>query len=1125
MVPFKIMFPQKSIQPAFNTRIHSFILSFFHSLFISVLSFQLFPVPLDAQCLSNVECPKSISLQSLFQVYTISRGDSVEVTMILCFASNAPVDTTVDLSLSIPEGIDEAFVTGGDFSESGEGTANIEGTSDCIEVSLMLYADTSLTPGDLISIPVSVELPYGFCDLSDTAYSTVHLFVIDTENITCKCDSGEGDVNLTGNVLLSDVLDQFNGPGSPPCLSINGSLTVDIDNFALVGSEIILGPGSRIHVRPHSSLYLKANYIHGCDKLWDQISKAGAGMMYVIGNTVEDGQAGFGFVGPTTNITGIPVANFRHNFFNKNFVGISKTNFVDSEVIWETFSGNEFTCENETLLPTGLPIFPATIPVASKSFAGVYIVGQIGSTVNLSGLPNDELNHFHHLQNGIIADAANLIVRNTRFNNIPVNNDYRYTAQNKIGIGYGIHNTTGISQIGQGKSSATPSFDAVDIGIYCGAGNIDISENNMREMKTGVKIRGADGTHLNVSDNTIYCDDVGIDLLNVGVYLDITINQNKIVVDSALGAPNINKGIGINIRYTDEGLFRGEVNLNSISLFGRNSGIAAGLIESGRFWNNGINLNTSIAIAGIGLHGSKNANLYCNTIGGVSGAYDAGMNIGINVIKSLGCAYQCNTINSTSVGIRFSGVCSASTVPPYPETRMRGNSFVDHGYGFMMQSDALFGSFSNQSPHAHAGNTWSGDYEIDRAIHYGFPIQILNSLFQVKTGELPYYPYSDDSNNPIAPMPPTPNALGTGEWFQITDDGSPFGCPAECEQPATGPAPDSVGSFGLAIAQDSLSFTYEFDEAIKETLRRYLFRFLDDNPALINQDSALVQFYAAEEASSGVFTTIDRLKQAALTIDSSSEVQFLLWESAITARLDSIHVAEAEFPAEPDSSDIAAFGALQVAYISEIDSFINLQRQLFCTLLPYKIALIDSAWVLNDGIEPITHMQLNEQIVNQLYLEKAIWGNFNWTTIEKNNLDTIANQCPTLGGNAVFRARSMLDAAGYWEVYNDDSLCEISSSRPLVQIESRQKSKTNILIFPNPASDQINIRSTDPWAANTTILLTDILGNQILCQTVSELTDQIGLLKLPLSTLLPGLYFVQIQVQGDTRISKKIIKI
>ncbi|MBK8966673.1 MAG: T9SS type A sorting domain-containing protein [Lewinellaceae bacterium] len=987
------------------------------------------------------------------------------------------------------------------------------------------YADTSLTPGEVISIPVSVGLPYGFCDLSDTAYSTVRLFVIDLADSECACPTVDGNVNLKGNKLLSDVMTFFGGPGSPPCIYINGTLTVDIPSFYITESELILGPGSQIHVRPNSSLYLKDNYIHGCDKLWNTISKAGAGALYVTDNRIEDGQAGFQFIGPTDDDNGIPVATFRNNFFNKNFVGISKTNFVESEVIWETFSGNEFTCENETLLPTGLPVFPATIPVASMAFAGVYIVGQ-GNTANLSGLPGDNLNHFHHLQNGLIADAANLIVRNTKFNNIPVNTDYLYTTQNKIGIGYGIHNTAGVLQIGQGKSSATPSFDAVDIGIYCGAGNIDIAENNMREMKTGVKIRGATGTHLNVSDNTIYCDDFGVDLLNTGVYQHITINQNKIVVDTAIGSPNVNKGIGINIRYTDEALFRGEVNLNSISLHGRNFGIAAGIIESGRFWNNVINLHTSVAVAGIGLNGSKNADVYCNTIGGVSGAYDAGKNVGINVIKSLGCAYQCNTINSTSVGIRFSGVCSASTVSPYPETRMRGNSFVDHGYGFMMQSDALFGSFGNQSPHAHAGNTWSGDYEVDRAIHYGTQDQIYYSKFRVHIDDLPYYPLSDDSNNPNAPMPPTPNAPSF-IWFEVMDDSNPFGCPAECEQPTAGSVPDSIGAFGLAIAQDSLSLTTEFDEAMKETLRRYLFRFLDDNPSLISQDAALEEFYSTEEASNtGVFTTIDRLKEAALTIDSSSEVQLLLWESAIAGRLDSIRVAGEAFPSEPDSSDIAEFGALQVVYIAEIDSFIRLQQQLFCSLLPDKISRLDSAWVLNDGIEAITQMQLNEQIVNQLYLEKAVWGNFNWTISEKNNLDTIANQCPTLGGDAVFRARTMLDAAGYWEFYNDDSLCQISSSRPVVQMASPQNQTGRISIFPNPATDRIVIQSTEPWAEQAIILITDMVGNQLIQRQGREVLDSSGQGIISLSGLPPGLYFVHVLVQGkNSPVSKKIVKI
>lgn len=958
---------------------------------------------LSAQCYpTNTNCSNAVRLQSLSDFYTASLGDTIEIPLMLYFTADSEVDTAVELKLEMPESMPEiAVIAGSDFSEHGENITAVVGTTGVVPLTAYIRVDATASAGDIISIPVVVDVPSEFCNESDSASSTIHLYLVDAHNSTCLCENEEDNLSISGNVNLSVAIQKglFGFPVTvPPCISINGTLTVDVANFQISNCEIILGPAARIFVRPNSSLTLRNNYIHGCDYLWHSIAKSGSGTLLAEDNRIEDGLFALQFVGPgfTSNL---PVARISNNTFNKNFISVSKGSNIGAEINFQAFSGNEFTCEDETLLPSPNPSlsFP---PASSKSFAGVYLVVQ-GNTANLSGLPSAVKNYFHHLQNGIIADGTNVIIKNARFSHIPVNNDY---ANNVFGIGYGIYNTGGIIQAGEGKFSAIPSFKSVNTGIYVGGAgillpsgptSININSNHMEEVKTGIEVGGVLQTpSLNIFSNSIYCDYFGIDLYNTGWFSNVNVTDNRIFVDNlTIDQLSAQKGIGIKISNPELLPLDGRIESNAIHLYEKNYGIYASLTYGGAIRQNIINMYDPTTIAGIRLDAAQSGDVSCNFVHGASTDYEPGKHIGIDVGNSLGMSYQCNKIDTTYTGFRFSGACSSSPFP-VTETDIRGNTFRQHGYGFQMQPDALFGSMTNQNVQAHKGNSWSGDYSIDKSIHYGFPDNIFYSKFRIHTDDLPFYPYSDDSNNPNLPAPPTPNAPNF-IWFEVMNDGSPYNCGQECPQPLTGPDPDSISSFGLAIVQDSLDFTSGFDESIKETLKRNLYRILDDYPALLNQNSALQQFYSNESASvTGTLTTIDRLKYAAISIDSASKAQLLFWEAAIQDNLDSISVAEDELSPEPDSVEIANFEDIRTTYLIEIDSLLELQRQLSCSDWSSKIALIDSALVLNSGIQAITDIVSNEKKVNQLYLEKVFFGNFDFTSDEENRLDSIANQCP-----------------------------------------------------------------------------------------------------------------------------------
>lgn len=644
----------------------------------------------------------------------------------------------------------------------------------------------------------------------------------------------------------------------------------------------------------------------------------------------------------------------------------------------------------------------------------------------------------------------------------------------------------------------------------------------MDDVGTGIRIQTSGSIpSLVVEQNTINNSNaIGISLVNADAKKH-SVSSNIITVVGPYGK-------GIEFMNLVETPVNGNIEWNDIDLYGKNYGIDMNLSEGGIIRENNINLHSDQDFSGVHLTGVTSGSFNCNRITGVSSTYDPGsdQSIAFDINNSTGVEYRCNYLDETSIGFRYTGL-NVQSSSSLLQTDVTGNSINSHGYGFMMQSDALFGSFTSQNVMAHKGNTWDGDYGNDKAIHFGLMDQVSLSRFKVHTNNLPYYPHSVDQNNPEAPAPPLPNAPGV-TWFEVINDGNPYACSQQdCPQEQiTENDPDSIGVLGLAIARDSLDFTSEFDEALTWALKRCLYRILDDYPTLQYQDSSLLQFYTdVANSSIGAFTAVDHLKKAILSVDTSVSAQIILWNQEIENRLDSIRAAEEEFPAEPDSSDIELLAALQGAYLIEIDSFANLQQKLRCTEWSSKIELVDSASVLNAGIQPVTQMEINEQVVNQVYFDKTFFGQFNLAAGEIDQLDTIAYQCPTLGGRAVFSARGILAASGQFGYYDDDSLCQAATSRYFYPPAYSKNTESNaVTVFPNPATDLITIQLKGlKKGGMAEIDISGILGYNMIRRFAVNRYNDPELIEVPLAGIPPGIYLVRVYVEDKIFGSKKFI--
>jgi hypothetical protein len=131
----------------------------------------------------------------------------------------------------------------------------------------------------------------------------------------------------------------------------------------------------------------------------------------------------------------------------------------------------------------------------------------------------------------------------------------------------------------------------------------------------------------------------------------------------------------------------------------------------------------------------------------------------------------------------------------------------------------------------------------------------------------------------------------------------------------------------------------------------------------------------------------------------------------------------------------------------------------------------------------------------------------------------IAEQCPTQGGPAVYRARTIV--AFFNDTLNFDDACIQVSSNRNSHTASQDKVIPEITIIPNPAMNKISIELSDRFSGVCRVQIINALGSDVLSEYRNCNQKSIS---VNTSSLLPGVYTVKVQIlENLTGISKLII--
>jgi hypothetical protein len=131
--------------------------------------------------------------------------------------------------------------------------------------------------------------------------------------------------------------------------------------------------------------------------------------------------------------------------------------------------------------------------------------------------------------------------------------------------------------------------------------------------------------------------------------------------------------------------------------------------------------------------------------------------------------------------------------------------------------------------------------------------------------------------------------------------------------------------------------------------------------------------------------------------------------------------------------------------------------------------------------------------------------------------ETVANQCPAAGAEAVFRARAMLALVNDSIVYDDDMACLQVGIYRETAIETDY---FDFELIPNPAGDRVTLKINNAQEGFCHINILNILGNKVLetkvdCQQLEHIINT--------NSLQPGMYFVDVEFEQKQIVKKLLI--
>ena len=451
---------------------------------------------------------------------------------------------------------------------------------------------------------------------------------------------------------------------------------------------------------------------------------------------------------------------------------------------------------------------------------------------------------------------------------------------------------------------------------------------------------------------------------------------------------------------------------------------------------------------------------------------------------------SCNEMDRTANGILFNGVAY--------NTDVRGNFFHNHKWPLHLDATAIIDVQTRK------GNLW---YDPPATGGVGAWYE---SVFNAGLSPFLVNPATINGGNT---MPPA--VWPVFGWFN-TDPGQNYDCADHhgapyCSQFGGERCKECLLDLDEKIASDSLE-NDPYTEETKWMLAADLYKKLDDARALLDSLPMLADFYADHQGSTTAeFKAID-------------DDQLVLYEqdSNVVVQLQSNRTQIEGFMAQvKDGLEQLGDSTLTLSQRQAVLTSISGYRQNIQDLSTWnatalqiaassKVLTADGVKAANTGVATNELIEANEKTVNDIYLSTVGKDVDVFTATQASDLFDIASQCPMLGGNAVFKARSL-----YWLIddLHDFDDAEICLPYGIIVKSLVEHEANAVSVLPNPTNTEATLVLARPLEGLGTLTVYNTVGEEVLRVNIPAETPRTV---FNTSRLAPGIYHYAVLSPGGT---------
>ncbi|MEZ4758112.1 MAG: hypothetical protein R2817_14905 [Flavobacteriales bacterium] len=857
--------------------------------------------------------------------------------------------------------------------------------------------------------------------------------------------------------------------------NIQGLFVVDED-VAVSNALLVMEPGAEIVVRSGATLDIRNSTLRSCNNvMWRGITVEAGGLLYLANSFVDDAEN-------AVKALDSAVVSTLNNQFHNNRVSIH----VPAEA---------GTVQNSITIGSKNNLFYSSGPMPAPYPGQQSTIGSTGfAAFDVQRVPlylTNGWNVFHHLSNGIVAIGCDIRVRDCSFHHIGPDPAY----QALVGNGSAIHASGGggwhtLDQVGSFVNGLTP-FRECRWGVYTKRMNVYSSANTMEQVGTAYHIEKSGSRDVHIHTNTLDTKYDGLELLFNDEAVQLLVEDNAITFGSNPPPGQFTKGYtAIRVEEGNGQNWGSVIRNNNITyrsgVTTAHTGIKLTAATNYLLAGNVMTMSDNATnYAGVQLLGCYDTEVSCNAVVGGNNGYPQKGQAAIRNVKGGTPYVSCNDMDRTTNGLLFSGESYGADV--------RGNHIRRHKWGLHLDGTAIIDVQELK------GNLW-----YDAAQAGG-----IEALYEVDNFESAFSLFRVDpiTLNGADTWPPN---WSPEDWF-VEYPGTTYDCANDhgaeyCEQFGREKCDTCLNGLDARIAGDSLQ-NDPYTEQTQWTLKGDLYAKLDGAPELRDSLPDLDAFYTAmQNEVIGQLKEVEDERTALAYLDASVTNELKENQQQMAGVLALVKEAMVQLEDSTlTTNQRQAVMATLAGYRQNISDLAEYNANVVELAHSSKVLTAEGVRAANAALGATELTESNAKAVNEIHLATIGKEVDHFTVDQTSALFEIANQCPMVGGNAVFRARALYSLIDEGQDYDDELLC---LQHGILVKSLDQPTGSALSVVPNPTSDEATLVLAEPLDDPGVFIVYDALGAEVLRHLVAaESLRHI----VNTEALAPALYYYQVR--------------